>query len=452
MAQSEALRRQALDLLAAKTREAERLKVEAAAAARGANLLDDEAAADIRSTRDAAWAAHRAALDRTSADVFEAAMRRDDAAGAARIAGARELAVLRERAIKLAGVEAEREHAKADLEAAAKAIAALDLEITSIAPVAPPQGRDALAFLDAWRARRDEALTLIEALRRWEDAERRAEDAGKRTRERLTEALRAAGVAHDPNSDLEALIESAETAIGDEAQFTALRQKAEERRAEVVRAEAKLRIAKEADADWLGAWRAACAGTWLGEAEPSLGPVKQCLRALDELRATLGACAELEDRIAKMERDKRAFADEVDAVSAALDLGDVSDDVRQRVGAIEERVRRAGENARRRAEKTDALRQAHGRLKSIAEELEVNTRQASAMTSFFAVESLAEVAVKLEDCKRRDALKAEMARAEGCDHRRQCRQLARSGALDPRASHPDDAFGGARGAQGARAT
>ena len=40
--------------------------------------------------------------------LFEAAMRRDDAAGATRLAGARELAGLRERAVKLAGVEAER--------------------------------------------------------------------------------------------------------------------------------------------------------------------------------------------------------------------------------------------------------------------------------------------------------------------------------------------------------
>jgi uncharacterized protein YhaN len=408
-AQSEALRRQAADLLAAKTREAERLKVEAAAAARGADLLGDEAAAEIRSTRDAAWVAHRAALDRTSADLFEAAMRRDDAAGAARVAGVRELAVLRERAIKLAGVEAEREHAKADLEAAAKAIAALDLEIGAIGPVAPPQGRDALAFIDAWRAKRNEALTLIDALRRSEDAERRTEGEAERTRERLSAALRAAGFARDQKNDLEALIEASETALATEAQCVALRRRADERRAEATRAEAKLTIAREADANWLRAWREVCARTWLGEAEPSLGAVRQSLKALDELRATLSACAELEGRIAKMERDKRAFADEVGVVSTALNLCDVSDDVRQRVGAIEERVHRAGENARRRAEKADALSHAHGRLKSIAEELELNARQASAMTSFFAVESLAHVVAKLEDCKRRDALRTEIA-------------------------------------------
>ena len=144
VAQSEALRRQAVDFLAAKTREAERLKVEAAAAARGMDAPGDDAAAEIRFMRDAAWVAHRAAPDRTSADLFEAAMRRDDAAGAARLAGARELAVLRERAIKLAGVEAEREHATADLKAAEEAIGALAHEIAAIASAAPRKGETRL--------------------------------------------------------------------------------------------------------------------------------------------------------------------------------------------------------------------------------------------------------------------------------------------------------------------
>ena len=412
VAESDALRRQAQEFLAAKSREAERLKAEAAAATGASDLLSDETAAEIRSARDAAWSAHRAALDLASADTFEAAMRRDDAAGAARLSGAHELAGLRERKIKIAGVEAERERARADLKAADEAIAALKLEIMSLAPVAAPQGCDPLAFIDAWRTKRDEALTLIDALRQSEDSERRAEEEEKRIRERLNAALSAADVAHHGDGGLEALIEAAEAALGDEAKLAALRQKAEERRVEAARAEAKLKAATAADANWRKAWRQACAGTWLGEggAELALGAVKQSLKALDELRAALSACAELEDRIAKMERDKRLFADEVGAVAAALNLTDVPDDVRQRADAIEERVARARENDRRRAEKVDALKEAQGRFKAIAEELAVNARQASAMTALFGVGTLAEVVVKLEDCKRRDELKAEMKR------------------------------------------
>ena len=231
-------------------------------------------------------------------------------------------------------------------------------------------------------------------------------------RRALSEALREAGVAHDPEGSGEALIEAAEAAIAGEAKLAALRQKAEERRADAARAEGKFRNASEADASWRAAWREACAGTWLGEAEgePALSAVRQSLKALDELRATLKERADLADRIAKMERDKRLFADEVAAAAAALDLDDVGDEVRQRADAVEERVARARENARRRAEKAKALDNARGRLAAIAEALDVNARQARAMTELFAVDTLAEVAVKLEDCRRRDEARAEIAK------------------------------------------
>jgi uncharacterized protein YhaN len=411
MSRTKAVRQQILDLVVAKSGEAERLKAEAAAAA--PDLFGDEAAAEIRSRREAAWSAHRATLDRASAEVFEAAMRRDDATGAARLAGARELAALRERAIKLAGVEAERARAQADLGAAEAAIVALDREIAALSPAPPPPARDPLAFIDAWRMKRDDALAQAEALRHADDSARRAEDDGERARQRLAAALRAAGVTHDPRDTLEALTEAAETALGDEAKLAALRLKADERAAEAARAEVRLKTAQDRDADWRRAWREACAGTWLGEAEgePALGAVRQSLKALDELRATLKECADLDDRIAKMERDKRLFADEVAAAAAALDLDDAPDDVGRRADAVEERVARARENARRRVEKDQALNDARGRLAATEEALEVNARQASAMTRFFAVEALADVAARLDDCRRRDALKAEIARA-----------------------------------------
>ena len=314
-----------------------------------------------------------------------------------------------------------------------------------------PQARDPLAFIDAWRAKRHEALALVEALQRAEDAQRRAENDGERTRERLSAALLTAGVVHDQTGDLEALIEAAETALGDEAKLATLRQKAEERRVEAARAEAKLKIAEEADARWLRAWRETCSGTWLGEGggEPGLGAVKQSLKALEELRATLNVCAELEDRIAKMERDKSLFANEVAAVAAALDLEYEPDDVRRRADVIEESVARSRENARRHAEKVEAIEEAHGRLKAITGEREVNARQASAMTSFFAVGVAGRrrrQARRLQTSRR--AQSGDRAR-EGRDYHRQRGSVPRSLALDPREGRPGGARSGACGAQGA---
>ena len=62
VSQTNAARQSAVDRLAEKTREAERLKAEAAAAARATELIGDDAAADLRAAREVAWSAHRAAL------------------------------------------------------------------------------------------------------------------------------------------------------------------------------------------------------------------------------------------------------------------------------------------------------------------------------------------------------------------------------------------------------
>jgi hypothetical protein len=156
---------------------------------------------------------------------------------------------------------------------------------------------------------------LVDALHRLEDAEHRAKDEGERTRERLSAALRATGVVPDQNSDLEALIEATETALSAEAQFAALRQKAEERRAEVSRAEANSEPKRSREL--ASSLARTCAGTWLGEAkgEPALGASSNP----EALGIALDAKPWPSSKtIAKMERDKLWFADEVSAAAARL--------------------------------------------------------------------------------------------------------------------------------------
>ena len=111
---------------------------------------------------------------------------------------------------------------------------------------------------------------------------------------------------------------------------------------------ARLKGALEEDARWRRDWREACAGSWLGdaEAEPSLNAVRQALKALEDLRAALKDCAELDHRIAAMEHDKQLFAANAGEIGQALGI----DGARRRRRPARRRDRgpsRAG--ARRRA-------------------------------------------------------------------------------------------------------
>ncbi len=216
---AEESRQQKLDQLALKSGEAERLKAEAAAAAQATDLVTDDVAAELRVTRESAWAAHRAALTAATADAFETAMRRDDASGATRLANVRELAAARERAMKLAGVEAECARARKDFEAAQKAVQAIDCEIAALLPVRLPEGRDALSFLNAWGARRDEALAIVETLRELKEDARGVDREASKARRMLSEALAAAGIAQEEDVPLSAMIEAAEQMLADQSRL-----------------------------------------------------------------------------------------------------------------------------------------------------------------------------------------------------------------------------------------
>jgi uncharacterized protein YhaN len=411
LAQLRARRQASADAVAQKAAEAGRLRAEAAAAARAADLVGDDAAAALRAAREDAWSAHRAALTAPTADSFESAMRADDAASAARLANARELAALRERAVILAGVEADLARATTDLEAADRDLVGLAHEIASLLPAPAPAGGDPLGFLEGWRAKRDEALAQFGALNVSENAFRRLAEEAEHAYRALSEGLREAGVAQAASDTMERQIEVAETALAAATKSEAARAKVREKRAEAARAEGRFRNAEDEDERWRDAWAKACEGSWLAgdPALPTVGAMRQTLKALEELRAGLKDCSDLSHRIEAMERDRRAFAEEVATVAAALALA-ADEDAARLADRIAAQVASAREARRRRAEKEKALGAAREKRGAIVEGLAVNDKLISAMTGLFGVAGLAEVAAKLEDCRRRNKLLDEVAR------------------------------------------
>ena len=187
-----------------------------------------------------------------------------------------------------------------------------------------------------------------------------------------------------------------------------LRGTVKDRRANLIRAEGRLKAALEDDARWRADWREACSGTWLGEGigEPPLGAVRQALAALGDLRAALNECESLDHRIEAMHRDRGAFAGEVADIARTLGLDGVGDPLTLS-DAIEARLGAARDDLRRREEEVAALTKARAALAEVAEKLALNAKLVAAMTQRFAVSTLREVAEKLETCRGRDALRAE---------------------------------------------
>ena len=189
-----------------------------------------------------------------------------------------------------------------------------------------------------------------------------------------------------------------------------LREEARKRRADCVRAEDKLNRALGDDARWREAWARAIGGCWLGGGggEPSPAAVRAALRAVDELGVALKDCAELEHRIVAMERDRRELRSRGRrGRGCARRRGE-----RRRSGAARRRDRlaglcrprgraapgREGRSARRRAGEARADRAGARaeRAADVGDDRLLRGRHAHGGGG------------KLEDCRRRDALAAEI--------------------------------------------
>ena len=236
-------------------------------------VVTDEEAGKIRTAREQAWAEHRRALDEPSADSFEAALRRDDLVVSGRYTHARELANLHRTSQELAVRKEECRRASELLKQATEEQKALLEEVAAaIGRMFLPTDMS-LAQLEAWLTRRDRAL---EARRLAQEAESQlhatADDAQLAT-ERLTAALKAAGLVVKGEDVLDDLLAVADAAVGAEVTLKHLRTKVRECERTVKRRERADEQAKAAHTGWTTAWSEACASCWLGERGPVPVPV-----------------------------------------------------------------------------------------------------------------------------------------------------------------------------------
>lgn len=375
-------------------------------------VVDEGEAEAVRATREAAWALHRRTLDDATADAFDAALRRDDKVVAARAAHLQDAARLHATLQAFAVAEAKRVRTAGQLAAAEAALRAYDEDVAaSVRFVAPVLGGIGLAELEAWIALRERALTAYEAARAARRAQVTAEADARDAAARLTAAFASAGLA--AAGDLDGLMAAARNALDHE---DSLRQRRETlarlARDLDARAEAEAH-AQAALAHWDEAWAKACRASWLGEGgeAPAIASVRDILSTLGELAPALAQVADLERRIDAMARDQSDFVGEVRALAAGLGL-DADGAPLDLYRAVEERARAAGEARALRAKRQAELEAAQAKARAGAEAAARHHRQVEEITGFLAVPGLIEAAQVLVRIGRRDALTADIVRAE----------------------------------------
>ncbi len=387
-----------------------RLQAEAEALAARSSARAEAEAEAARIARDAAWTAHRERLDLASADSFEAALRRDDAAMLARLAHVGDAARRAEIATTLAVTRAEAERAAALRAEAEAELRAIDEVIRAAGDALAPGlvARAGLDGLEEWLRRREQVLEAFAAAKEARGAVAMAEAAIRSATARLGDALARTGDKAEELS-LGALAAHAEDRLTRWSGQIADRQRLDERRRDQGERLAALKAAEARDAAWQAEWRAALATTWLGEdsVPPTPRIVRDSLAVLGELGKAAEKAAALADRIRKMEDDRSAYAAQIRAIAEELGLatdGDIGP-LAMRIGS---RIEAAGANARKRAE-LDARLARHGEAAGrLTLQQESFSRQRDTMTETLGVATLAEGAALLGRLAERGRLEADI--------------------------------------------
>ena len=280
----------------------------------------DQDGVGLRMRREAAWAEHRRTLDTASADGFETALRRDDAAAFTRLlherSHAQRHATTQAVRLKTAELAAAQQMATDAAEARQRYASRLATALAQISPaLAPLSAAEFAAWLPlrqaalaAWTQRRDAERDIAEA--QHDEAELRAG---------LQAALTRTTTAFDPAAPTDTLAVLARETLEREARLDLLRNDVAQCERALRTREPAVEKAARADRAWQAAWQIACADCRLDAAAP-VDTVRAILAATASLGPALEKHGDLAGRIRDMEQDQLAFAEAVARLAAELDL------------------------------------------------------------------------------------------------------------------------------------
>ena len=278
----------------------------------GAFITDDEAIA-LRSKRDSLWNEHLSHLSKPSADLFETAMRVDDAKGVARHSQAKELAEVRQLKVALAEANSKSQAKKTAMETAARRLDVLHSELVGhLSAAGLKADLSATGFAD-WVRKVETARTQATAAENEQVAATPVLEAAELLRKEL------AGHVNEPEASLEALVSLA-SKIAAEREKTKIERRAAQRTVDDAESEHLKRASKKTDTigtrdEAKTAWAKALEDAF--DDSGKVIPFPQAFEVLRGIRELNEKLLGLQRQINGMETDQKALSEALVSVIAS---------------------------------------------------------------------------------------------------------------------------------------
>lgn len=382
-----------------------------------AGVVSDADATNKRADREAAWAEHRRILSLDTANAFESKLRTDDLAVTARFSHVSEIAkvnrTLEDIAIKAKGLE----HAETRLEVARLALddarRAIAASIRAVSADFPQT--TIVAEFASWASRFCEATKAREEANECARALRDAEDDIASASNKLAAAMAKAGAPHEADMGLDAMLLSAEAAIETAKSAHIQAEAVESAQRDYSKRQTGWEEAKDAADRWTKQWRGIVASCWIGDthSHPTTSLVGEILTKLVELKTAFAERAALEERIDKMERDRKNFEQDVQTLAADMNEETGTRPIMIVYQALEARVKRANDRNQTRNEKIAELAEAKLKEKREQDKMSAHLEELQTIFGQLRVETLPDAVARLDEAKTKSDLLARKAEEEG---------------------------------------
>jgi uncharacterized protein YhaN len=370
----------------------------------------------VRAAREKAWARHRQNFVAETADAFEEALRHDDFVTTERHINATEIAGADQAKLEVDKAQQAANQGKEPLNKATIGLDTIKSEIASAIQIKTPGLPADLTLIEweEWLARR---ATAVETWQSVLNAQREIDTAridGAEAHRKLLATFEDAGLPQDPTTKLSDMLRLAQAMINTGGQIKALRQAASDSERSLHGRTEQYANAKAAREAWEDRWKSACQSCWLGgtAAVPSTEAVSDILKEIPTLGAAVAKKVEYLRRIEAMRQDQLDFETQVASLAAELGVLHNPDKPLDTAYAIDQLVQAAKTARDDRAKKRDDLHAAQSKLARNEDELKTIDATKRAMTEFFGVASLVEVAAALNQAKERTKLKENVVTAE----------------------------------------
>lgn len=394
-----------------------RLKAKHEAMVQSSDLLSDDAVRDLRALRDQAWAIHKTALDRDTAERFESTMNAHDQAADHRLANQVDTAKLRQIALQVATANADLDSVRAS-RAALEARRATHLASIASAIAGLSDTLDSAmtpGALEDWLRRRAAALDLAQVVRDLEHQISTAQQDRQASIDRLLQALAPFGFGSDNQAtqpDLDHLLLEADRLVAHQTALAGLRRSTVAAGAEFKRREADLQRTEDDAKAWLLAFKSICAQSWLGSRDrvPTPRQARDILALLAQLAPEVKERAGLTDRIAKMERDQESYITALTGLATEVGISGDTSSPADLARKLSDRLA-AAEHAEARWQALSAQRdQARARQREHLQAQAAHAGKCTQMLDALGADTLSEAAQKVERGLRRNGLKDQVAK------------------------------------------